>query len=99
MRMWSSFFVETERKGTVKMRAHETLDQDTHMIRNLILVPQTVQGAAKYLVFNVESNMTVYELIDIVAKYFDKSPLKVTLKRNVFGGEELSASNFYITLG
>jgi len=99
MKMWAKFFTETERKGTVKMRSHATLDQDTYTIRNLILVPQTVQGPAKYLVFNVESNMTVFELIDIVAKYYDKSPLKVCLKRSVFNGQELSAYCFFVTLG
>ena len=26
MKMWAKFFTETERKGTVKMRSHATLD-------------------------------------------------------------------------
>ena len=84
MHMWDIFFTETEKKkGTAKMRAHQTLDTEPYMISNIILVPQisTPLDKAKYLVFNVESTMTVYELLDIVAKHYEKSPLKTYLVR------------------
>jgi len=100
MHMWNIFFTETEKnRGTAKMRAHQTLDTEAYMINNLILIPSigTPLDKAKYLVFNVESTMTVFELINKVAEHYEKSPLKTYLVRSDL--KEVGRMEFSLTLG
>jgi len=81
------------------MRAHQTLDTEAYMINNLILIPSigTPLDKAKYLVFNVESTMTVFELINKVAEHYEKSPLKTYLVRSDL--KEVGRMEFSLTLG
>ena len=39
MQMWRNFFIETEKKGSAKIRTHQTLCTDPYMIHNLVLIP------------------------------------------------------------
>lgn len=50
-----------------------------------MLVTELIQqreGCAKHILLTVNSNMTVWELIDYVAGKFNRSPLKIQLKRD-----------------
>jgi hypothetical protein len=44
--------------------------------------------------FNVHSSITLWELYDHAAKIFEKSPLKIVLKRVTLGKQELKESDF-----
>jgi hypothetical protein len=82
MGMLRSFFADTEKSGTVGLHSHKTIDEKTYQIKNLLVIPEGIYGATvKYICLNVSSSMTLWELYDSAAKYFDKSPLKITLKR------------------
>ena len=98
MQLWTSFFTETEKKGSAKIKTHQTLCTDPYMIRNIVLIPTTVYGPAKYLVLNVESTMTLYELMALAATHYNKSPLKMFLHRTK-KKENFGTKRFCMTLG
>ena len=67
--MLQNFFAETEKQGTLCLRPHKTISEDTQMMLNLLILPQHIfKGEGpKFICFCVKSTMTVWELFDYVA--------------------------------
>ena len=100
MRMWHNFFTETEKNGTLKLRPHRTLEQEPKTIKNIKLCPWNVSSDVKYIVLTVESTMTVYELLDMIGKHFNETPVEMVLEcSRINGGHAIGAAAFCTTLG
>jgi hypothetical protein len=52
------------------------------------------KNGPKFLMFNVHSSITLWELYDHTARIFEKSPLKIVLKRVTLGKPELKDTDF-----
>jgi hypothetical protein len=79
MQILQTFFEDCERKGgTASIRPHAALDSSIYFIQNLIVSSYLYEREQpKYIVLNVPSNMTFWELTDYLAKLMNKSPLKI----------------------
>jgi hypothetical protein len=56
------------------------------------------EGQVKFISLNVSSSTTLWELYDIAAKHFDKSPLEIQLFRTTGNKRELLDEPFISTL-
>ena len=92
--MLKNFFTDTEKQGTVRLRQHKTLDDESYTIKNLLVISNIKSVPYKYMLFNVDSSLTVWELYDIVARLYDKSPLRLTLTRMTSNKPELKETDF-----
>ena len=74
-----TFFQDTEKQGTASIRPHCALDTESFQIENILITSylNTSPNHPKHLLLNVPSTMTVWELIDYIAKKTDKSPCKI----------------------
>jgi len=54
----------------------------------------------KYIVLTVESTMTVYELLNMIGKHFNETPVEMVLEcSRINGGHAIGAAAFCTTLG
>jgi hypothetical protein len=83
MYMLKEFFQASEKRGTACIRPHSTLEQPTRVFKNILIVCLiAIHNTPKYLVINVNSQMTVWEFLDMIAKKQNRSPLKIKLQRD-----------------
>ena len=73
MGMLKNFFADTEKSGTVSLHPHNTIDQKSYKIKNLLIIPSAIYDdkSPKFMLFNVESTMTLWELFDTIARHFN----------------------------
>lgn len=100
MQILLTFFEDCERKGgTASIRPHAALDSSVYFIQNLIVTSYLYEREQpKYIVLNLPSNMTFWELTDYLAKLMNKSPLKIQIKRDT-GKLEVSPGDYCKSLG
>ena len=91
--MLSSFFEFTELHGLGGMRLHRQLEEAPFLTKVLIDVSLPVRAGvdAKFLEISAPSNMTLWQLKELVAKYTNASPLCIQLKRTDSKKPELLA--------
>ena len=82
--MLLTFFEDCEKKGgSASIRPHNSIDQKEFLISNLIFASYIhTLDQPKFIVLSLPSNMTLWELIDYLAKLMNKSPLKILLRRD-----------------
>lgn len=76
MMMLKTSFQDTEINGTGCLRPHCNIDKPAQLIEQILVssfIPQ--QNFPKHLMLNVDATMTLWELIDLVARKLDRSPL------------------------
>lgn len=100
MQILLTFFEDCERKGgTASIRPHAALDSSVYFIQNLIATSYlNERDQPKYIVLNVPSNITFWELTDYLAKQMNRSPLKIQIKRDT-GKLEVSPGDYCKSLG
>jgi hypothetical protein len=78
-----TFFQDTEKYGTASIRPHKALDTEVCQIENLLFTSylSTHASQPKHLLLNVPDNMTVWELIDYIARKTNKSPCRIQCSR------------------
>lgn len=80
MYMLKEFFQASEKRGTACIRPHSTLESASRVFKNILVVCLiATNNTPKYLVVNVNSQMTVWEFLDMIAKKQNRSPLKIKL--------------------
>jgi len=83
MYMLKEFFQASEKRGTANIRPHCTLQIPNRVFKNILIVCLIATSSTpKYLVLSVSSQMTVWELLDLIAKKQNRSPLKIRLQRD-----------------
>jgi hypothetical protein len=53
----------------------------------------------EFVLLNVDSSITLWELVDIIGKHFKRSPMKITLKRMTKDKPELVIQQLCQSLG
>ena len=93
--MLLTFFEDCEMKGgSASIRPHNLIDEKVLLISNLIFFSEVyILDKPKYIVLSIPSNMTLWELIDYLAKLVNKSPLKILLRRDSKKPELTSADS------
>ena len=92
MMMLKTSFQDTEKSGTACLRPHCAIDRPPKLIEQILVssyIPTT--GCPKHIMLSVDASMTLWELIDLVARRLDRSPLKIQLKRGDNKKPELTA--------
>jgi len=83
MTMLQAFFEDTEKKGTANIKPHLAIEEEPGYIEEIIISSYIAQESCpKHMVLSVNSSMTVWELIDFIAKKYKRSPLKLMLRRD-----------------
>jgi hypothetical protein len=97
MLILKNFFTDVEKKGTVGVRQHKGVEAESYTVKRLLITTNAnffSKKGPKFLLFNINSSITLWELYDIAAKYFNKSPLKIVLTRMTLGKPDLTEADF-----
>lgn len=82
MKMLKHFIEESEKAGgTCNIRPHSALDSEIYFVEKILFTNFINSQKPKYLVMSLPSNMTVWELLDLIGQQINCSPLKILMRR------------------